>query len=152
MMRDARRFFGVMAVVLASIAGAAWGESPGSKPVASAEEAFRKAEAYGEKKNYREALRWYRVAADQGHAESQNDVGMFYISGMGVKKDYAEGMRWLRKAADQGSAIAERNIGFVYLQGMGVAPNRDEALRWLRKAAAKNDDEAKDALKALGAK
>jgi TPR repeat protein len=39
----------------------------------------------------------------------------------------------------------------AYLQGMGVPPNRTEAIRWFRKAADKGDEDAKTALKSLGA-
>src|SRR5947207_13202961 len=56
------------------------------------EEAFRKGEEFGAKQNYAEALRWYRIAAENGHLESQNNVGMFYVTGMGVKQDVAQGL------------------------------------------------------------
>ena len=121
-------------------------------PAREAEEAFRKGEQFGEKKNYKEAMRWYRIAAEKGHLESQSNVGMFYVAGMGVPKDVAEGVKWLRKAADQGHEVAQRNMGFMYLQGIGVPQDRAEAIRWLRKAAEKGDDEAKAALKMIGEK
>ena len=122
------------------------------KPPAPGEEAFRKGEEFAKKQNYAEALRWYRMAAEKGHLESQNDIGMFYVMGMGVKQDVAEGLRWLRKAADKGHPTAQRNLGVMYVQGMGLPQDREEGIRWLRKAAAQGDDDAKDALKSLGVK
>ena len=119
---------------------------------AQAEEAFRKGEEFGEKKKYADALRWYRIAAERGHLESQNNVGLFLVSGMGGTKDVGEGIRWLRKAADRGHEVAQRNIGFMYLQGIGVPQDRAEALRWLRKAADQGDEEAKAGIKMLGGK
>ena len=138
------------APALAQKPGSADPGKSSAKPAAPAEEAFKKAEAFGEKNNFVEAMRWYRVAADQGHLESQNNVGMFYVAGMGVKKDVAEGARWLRKAADRGHDVAQRNLGFLYLQGIGVPKDRAEAIRWLHKAADQGDEEAKSVLKKLG--
>jgi TPR repeat protein len=40
----------------------------------------------------------------------------------------------------------------MYLQGMGVTADKAEAIRWFKKAAAAGDEDAKDALKQLGAK
>lgn len=117
---------------------------------AQAREALRKGDEASERKDYETAMRWYRQAAENGNAEAQDNVGLFYLMGMGVKKDAAEGARWLRKAAAQGNEVAERNLGVMYLQGMGVPADREEGIRWLRKAAAHGDDESKAALKSLG--
>ena len=38
--------------------------------------------------NLSEALKWYRKAADQGHAKAQNDLGVLYYEGEGVPKNY----------------------------------------------------------------
>ena len=51
-----------------------------------------------------EAVRWYRLAADQGHAYAQNNLGAMYANGDGVPEDDAEAVRWYRLAADQGDA------------------------------------------------
>ncbi len=40
-----------------------------------------------------EAVRWFRLAADQGHATGQNNLGFMYASGRGVLKDEAEAIR-----------------------------------------------------------
>jgi TPR repeat protein len=107
--------------------------------------------ALGVPQDYTEALRWYRLAAAQGNAEAQDQIGFFYLSGWGVPQDSAQALNWFRKAADQGNEVAQRNIGMMFLQGMGVAPDRAEAIRWFRLAAAKDDEDAKEALKYLGA-
>jgi TPR repeat protein len=38
----------------------------------------------GVKRDYGEAMRWYRKAADQGDAFAQNNVGWLYANGLGV--------------------------------------------------------------------
>ena len=91
-------------------------------------------EAY-QRKDYAEAMRWAREAADQGYAAAQFDIGVLYEFGRGVTQDYGEAMRWYRKAADQGNALAQLNIGVLYRYGRGVAQDYGEAMRWYRKAA-----------------
>ena len=51
-----------------------------------------------------EAVRWLRLAADQGHADAQHNLGWMYANGEGVPEDDAEAARWYRLAADQGHA------------------------------------------------
>jgi TPR repeat protein len=58
----------------------------------------------GVKQDYAEAMRWYRAAANQGHADAQCNLGIMYKNGQKVKQSDCEAMRWYRKAADQGHA------------------------------------------------
>ncbi len=37
-----------------------------------------------------EAVRWYRLAADQGYAAAQYNLGIMYASGLGVPLDYVQ--------------------------------------------------------------
>lgn len=98
-------------------------------------DATEKANSALDRKDYAEAMRWYRLAADRGSAFAQNQIGGFYQNGWGVALNYAEAMRWYRKAADQGNDTAQANIGFLYERGGGVAQDYAEAMRWLRKGA-----------------
>ena len=50
-----------------------------------------------------EAVRWYRLAADQGHATAQNNLGIRYSNGRGVPQDYVEAHMWYNLAAAQSS-------------------------------------------------
>lgn len=38
--------------------------------------------------NYKEAVKWYQLAADQGDAEGQGNLGRMYANGEGVDRDY----------------------------------------------------------------
>lgn len=105
----------------------------------------------GVSQDYDEALRWFRKAADQGDKEALNNIGWFYLSGWGVGQDYGQAMDWFKKAADKGNEVADRNIAMMYLQGLGVPADKAEAVRWFKKAVAGGDEDAKDALKELGA-
>ena len=68
-------------------------------------------------KDEAEAVRWYRLAADQGDADAQLNLGVMYDNGRGVLKDEAEAVRWYRLAADQGDAAAQFNLGNMYAKG-----------------------------------
>jgi TPR repeat protein len=91
-----------------------------------------------------EAMRWYRMAADQGDAAAQTNIAWLYQNGWGVEQDYGEAMRWYRMAADQGYAPAQNNIGWLYKNGRGVAQDYSEAMRWYRKAADQGSATAQD--------
>ncbi len=95
--------------------------------------------AYDKDKDYAEAMRWYRLAAAQGGANAQFNIGGLYVSGRGVSQDYAEAMRWYRLAAAQGDADAQSSIGVLYENGQGVSQDYAEAMRWYRLAAAQGD-------------
>ena len=82
-----------------------------------------------------EADRWYRLAAEQGNASVQYNIGAMYDTGQGVPQDDAEALRWFRLAAEQGNASAQFRLGFTYGTGRGVPQDDAEALRWFRLAA-----------------
>jgi TPR repeat protein len=73
-------------------------------------------EGRGVSKDYYEAARWYRKAADQGIADVQVLLASMYASGRGVQKDRSEAIKWYRKAADQGHQMAKDK-----LRDMGVS-------------------------------
>ena len=90
---------------------------------------------YGVEKDYKEAVKWYRKAANQGHASGQYSLGYMYRNGYGVEKDYKEAVKWYRKAANQGHAYAQNGLGYMYRHGYGVEKDYKEAVKWYRKAA-----------------
>jgi TPR repeat protein len=93
------------------------------------------AEGRGVKKDYAEAVVWFRKAAEQGEATGQNELGVMYAEGRGVTQDYAQAVTWFRKAAEQGDATAQTNLGIKYDNGQGVKQDNGQALVWYRKAA-----------------
>ncbi|WP_281409554.1 CHAT domain-containing protein [Rhizobium ruizarguesonis] len=92
-------------------------------------------DGYGVARDYAEAVRWYRMAAEQRHSTAQVNLGLMYDDGRGVAQDYAEAVRWYRKAAEQGDAKGENSLGFMYDNGRGVVQDYTEAVHWYRKAA-----------------
>jgi TPR repeat protein len=83
-----------------------------------------------------EAVRWFKMAAEQGDPAGEADLGFMYDAGRGgLAQDYAEAVRWYKKAAEQGNASGEGNLGFMYGHGRGVTQSDTEAVRWYKKAA-----------------
>ncbi len=54
-----------------------------------------------------EAVRWYRLAADQGHALGQLNLGSMYALGDGVPQDDVLAYMWLNLSAAQGNEGAQ---------------------------------------------
>ncbi|KAF9307089.1 hypothetical protein BGZ91_008472 [Linnemannia elongata] len=80
-------------------------------------------------------MEWFCMAADQGNAEAQYNVGAMYNYGEGVKQDFAKAVEWFRMAADQGDVDAQYYIGVMYTNGQGVTKNDSEARKWFQMAA-----------------
>ena len=76
-----------------------------------------------------------RLAAEQGDADAQFNLGLKYANGWGVLEDDAEAVRWYRLAAEQGDADAQFNLGLMYDTGEDVLKDDAEAVRWYRMAA-----------------
>ena len=75
------------------------------------------------------------MAAQQGHADAQADLGVKYATGQGVAQNAEEAILWYRLAAEQGLAAAQYNLGVSYQTGEGVAQDDEEAVEWYRMAA-----------------
>jgi uncharacterized protein len=87
----------------------------------------------------KEAVRWYRLAGDQGNIDAQSSLGSMYSFGTGVPQDYAEAVKWYRLAAEQGDADAQFNFGTMYREGLGIPQDYAEAVKWYRLAAEQGD-------------
>jgi len=71
-----------------------------------------------------------RLAAEQGDAEAQADLGVMYRDGKGIPQDAVEATRWFRLAADQGNRGAQVNLGVMYLRGEGTSQDVVQAAMW----------------------
>lgn len=85
-----------------------------------------------------EAVKWFRKAAEQGHAVAQNTLAASYYDGRGVEKDRRTALVWSHKAAAQGLASAQYNLGLAHFEGEGVLQDFVEAHMWLNLAAAQS--------------
>ena len=86
--------------------------------------------------NYEEALRLFRLGAEQGNSFAQCWLGFAYMGGLhGLRVDEGEGLRLLRLAAAGGAPAAQVELAGRYADGTGVAKDEREAVRWFRLAA-----------------
>jgi TPR repeat protein len=60
--------------------------------------------------NYTLAAKWYRKAAEQGHARAQTNLALMYEDGEGVPQNRQEAIRWFKKAAAQGEEKAVKGL------------------------------------------
>lgn len=89
----------------------------------------------GVPKDPTEALKWYRKAAGNGHAQAQYVIGKVYYSGEGVAKDQVEAFKWWRKAAENGHARSTFNVGVMCFLGRGTDKDFADAAKWFHARA-----------------
>ena len=92
--------------------------------------------------DYAEAVKMFRLAADQGIAPAQFLLGAMYANGQGVPQDYSEAVKWYRLAADQGDAEGQFGLGVRFADGRGVPQDYTEAVKWYRLAADRSHAQA----------
>ena len=83
-------------------------------------------------KDYSLAAMWYRKAAEQGDAYSQNNLGALYDSGQGVPQDYAEAYFWYSLAAARSPAgsAENRDNAAVNLTKTVLLQTQERARKW----------------------
>jgi TPR repeat protein len=101
---------------------------------------------YGVEQNYKEAVRLYRHATQQGDAIAQFYLGGMYHKGKGVTQDYSQTIHFYSLAAKQGVPQAQYNLGIMYYHGMGVTTNKNKAKYFFTLAANQQYKKAQDKL------
>jgi hypothetical protein len=59
-------------------------------------------EGKGVPQDYKEAVKWYRIAAEQEFAKAQYNLGVMYHQGQGVIQDYVSAHMWWNLASSEG--------------------------------------------------
>jgi len=98
----------------------------------------------------KQAVVWYRKAADAGNKDGMTGLGTRYRYGSGVEQDLQQALSWYRKAANLGAQVAMYCLGEMYEEGQGVEKDRQQAVSWYRKAAQLGNVSAQNQLKRLG--
>jgi TPR repeat protein len=75
-------------------------------------------EGYGTATDFTKAAYWYRLAADQGHAEAQYDLARLYSDGKGVPRDHTQAFKLAQMSARRGKG---RIASFLLVDGGGAA-------------------------------
>ncbi len=79
-----------------------------------------------------QAVKWYRLAADQGYAEAQSKLGLMYQRGQGVPQDYVQAHMWFNLASAQGSKSGKSNRDLVAgkMSPQQIAQAQELARNW----------------------
>jgi TPR repeat protein len=148
---NAARAAAILLALLGFAAGSAASAQSGTPlllvQAISPADANRQGDDAYERKDYAEAMRWYRQAADQGYALGQANVGFLYAKGLGVSQDSAAAVHWYLLAAEQGQIEAQHNLALRYANGDGVKKDLAQARFWMEKSAAGGDADAQNWLR-----
>ena len=96
-------------------------------------------EGDGVAKDYVEAVKWFRKAAERGHASAQRNLGVCYKNGEGVEKDYAEAYAWWNLLSTRFKDAAEKRDILektMTPQQVAAAQKRTKELRAIVEASA----------------
>lgn len=67
-----------------------------------------------------EAVKWYRMAANQGFVSAIFALSKCYALGIGVRRNRVAATKLLSKCADKGDVVSMRILGICYQEGRGV--------------------------------
>ena len=116
--------------------------APIEKPMNLGETEYQKGMEAMKSKDYSSAYEYFRKAAEQGHADAQNQVGEFYYEGKQVSQNAETAFQWYYAAALNGSIKGAGNLGYCFATGTGTVQNYQKAVEWLTKAAEGGDADA----------
>jgi len=85
--------------------------------------------------DYKQAVKWYRKAAEQGDATAQYNLGVMYDNGRGVPKDYVMAHMYWNIAAVSGYKDAIKNRGLIEkdMTSSQLAEAQKLAREWMKK-------------------
>lgn len=83
----------------------------------------------GVKQDFRQAVTWYKAAADQKRPDAYDHLGWMHVLGHGTPRNYPEARRLFELGAQAGVARAAYNLAEMTYLGLGLATN-DPAAAW----------------------
>lgn len=105
----------------------------GGEKAAKGQAEYKKGLAAFEKKEYEDAVKSFKKAADKGNAEAMLVYAACLGTGKGIEKDKDEADNWLQKAADAGDATAQA----VYAAKIKDS-DKEKTFEYLKKSADQN--------------
>jgi uncharacterized protein len=103
--------------------------------------------------NYKEAIRWLTLAADQGVDKAWYAISRIYQKAEFSQRSMSQAHAYLGKAASAGYHVAQRELGLMLWRTRKGDASRDVlALAWLHKAAAQGCGEAAARLEKLASR
>lgn len=113
-----------------------------------AQEYYENGLRFYEAENFERAFDQFCAAANLGHTEAQNRVGLCYLAGKGVEKNYNLAYEWFERALvpDLACPDASYNMGRCFFYGYGTEKNPMMALGHFTSAAQMGHIDAQNAV------
>jgi TPR repeat protein len=73
----------------------------------------------GVARDFKNAMQYYRQAAEQDLSKALFRLGQMYYRGLGVPQDRSEAMKWYQKAAQHGHAKAQEQLRLMQADTSG---------------------------------
>jgi uncharacterized protein len=89
----------------------------------------------GVPKDDAEAVKLYRLAAEQGYALPQSNLGLMYANGKGVPKDLVQAHVWWNIAGANGNERGKNNLAIIEKEM--TSEQKAEAMKLARELFAK---------------
>ena len=89
----------------------------------------------GAERDYKEAFKWFKMAAKGGSSAAASNIGDMYSLGHFVAKDEQKAFQWYLQAAKSGSSEGMEKLADIYADGEIFEKNYFEAAKWYKKAA-----------------
>lgn len=99
----------------------------------------------GAQRNQKEALKYYRMAAEQGNSQAQYSCGML----LGIMQQWKEAAEFYKIAADNGNREAQFHYALMLKNGSGVKQNMEQAAKYYKLAADQGDPDSQNAYGAM---
>ncbi|QDO99154.1 sel1 repeat family protein [Ferrovibrio terrae] len=96
----------------------------------------------GTRKDLPAAIRWFRRAAENGHASGAFKYAAYLEAGEGIKADIPAARHWYGIGAEGGNSDAQFQLARMLEAGEGGAADPAAARRWLDRAAKQGHPEA----------
>lgn len=97
----------------------------------------------GVAKNYKKAIYWYQMGANNKETTAYNNLAYMYQNGLGVQKDEQRAVELLKIAADKDNDKAQLNLAIAYKKGIGIEKDFEKAIYWCRKSMKNGNRTAK---------
>lgn len=86
-------------------------------------------------RNYGRAMKYFKMAADNGNPVGQSGMGIMYFLGHGVPKDYKMAAKYFTQAASQGWVDGQIYMGIMHLNGYGIPRDPKMAIKYFTLAS-----------------
>ena len=91
----------------------------------------------GVPQDYKTAVKWYRLAAEQGHAKSQTNLGTMYGKGVGVEQSHVYAAMWTAIAGSNGDDRGKEL--FEIIRARYLSPKEIKAVEQLARECVKKN-------------